>query len=887
MLSEINKDGTIKNLYKRGEGFFRNKKIQIILSVILLFMILFMGVQIRLQNINLLIDNTTGKNIPLALDSFYFLRIAESIENGNLSDFDTFRKPFNVEWSKEILPSIIVLIYRVGNLFYPISIQYADIIYPIIFFILGIIAFFALTLILTNSKRIALLSCFLLSIIPTYLYRTIAGFSDHDILGMFFFFLTMVAFSLSLRELNDKNTKNKFNFIYFGIVVGFISSLTFVSWGGIASILNMVISLSIIIYFIIERQTNNKKTLQKIILFYLIYLISFILSTYVIFNYEIYQILKTFMGIRGIFIIIGFLFLLCDFGFLYLKKSVTSYNKIDILYSIVITILIGFILTWATGNMNLFNEIIIRLLHPFGTSRISLSVAENRQLFLQDWINQVGKTFFWIFYFGLILFGKNVSKNISGKKRYKKLYFISWLVMIFGMIFSKVSPNSILNGDGFLSKFLYFGGIIFFFGCFFYIYLKDRIKISENDLIILIWIFFMMITLRGATRFFFVVTPMICFISSYLLIELYNLSKQNKENITKFIFLIVSIVIIIYSIHFYIISNAQAKQISPYANIQWQEAMQWVRENTYQDEIFINWWDYGYLIEYLGQRPTIADGGHFQGSFRNHLIGRYVLTTPKPETALSFMKSNNISYLLIDYTDLMKYSSYSKIGSDFEEDRYSWISIFEIDNSIKKEINNETKVVYVGRTNVDEEITYGVEDNILLLPKDNSIIVGFILYFKKDEIINSTGIFYYNGKSYQIPIRYVYYAEDIYDFGKGLNATLMIIPKIEKINDNLEFDERGGLIYLSQKTMDSLFVQLYLMDDIFNKYPTMKLVYNGQNKIIKSIKEEGYNVGDFVIYDGFKGSIKIWKIEYPEDIVYREEFLKREGELAEFDNLTL
>ena len=31
--------------------------------------------------------------------------------------------------------------------------------------------------------------------------------------------------------------------------------------------------------------------------------------------------------------------------------------------------------------------------------------------------------------------------------------------------------------------------------------------------------------------------------------------------------------------------------------------------------------------------------------FWDHLIGRYLLTTPNPETALSFMKAQNVSYL--------------------------------------------------------------------------------------------------------------------------------------------------------------------------------------------------------------------------------------------------
>ena len=128
--------------------------------------------------------------------------------------------------------------------------------------------------------------------------------------------------------------------------------------------------------------------------------------------------------------------------------------------------------------------------------------------------------------------------------------------------------------------------------------------------------------------------------------------------------------------------------------------MKWVRENTNEGDVFAHWWDYGYWVQYLGQRPTISDGGHFQG-FKDHFVGRYLLTTPKPETALSLMKSNNVSYLLIDPTDLGKYGAYSKIGSDEKGiDRFSQIPIM----IFNKETNS-----YRGGAFVDEDIIYKTE----------------------------------------------------------------------------------------------------------------------------------------------------------------------------------
>jgi hypothetical protein len=81
---------------KKGFGtvvdFFKNKKVQKILIIVLLLSVIILGVWIRTQNIDILIDQTTGKHIPTALDPFYFLRLTETIlEQGGYPEFDTMR----------------------------------------------------------------------------------------------------------------------------------------------------------------------------------------------------------------------------------------------------------------------------------------------------------------------------------------------------------------------------------------------------------------------------------------------------------------------------------------------------------------------------------------------------------------------------------------------------------------------------------------------------------------------------------------------------------------------------------------------------------------------------------------------------------------------------
>ncbi|GAI47925.1 unnamed protein product, partial [marine sediment metagenome] len=96
----------------------------------------------------------------------------------------------------------------------------------------------------------------------------------------------------------------------------------------------------------------------------------------------------------------------------------------------------------------------------------------------------------------------------------------------------------------------------------------------------------------------------------------------------------------------------------------------------------------------------------------------------------------------------------------------------------------------------------------------------------------------------------------------------------------------GAGLYLSPKVSKSLFAQLYLMNDAFDNYKTIKLAHSEDDQVVKSLKMQGVDLGEFVYYQGFRGPIKIWDVrKVPENILVKEEFLRRSGDWAEFDDL--
>jgi len=911
---EKDKNEIITNKKSKEEqkiiNFFKSKKGQWIgVGILLLFIIIFSS-WIRVQNLSLLVDSTTGEYIPTALDPFYFLRIADTLVNngGELPVIDEMRHPGgNVPFIKEILPQAIVLIWKISKICGDYSLQYIDVISPVIFYILGLIAFFFLIYVLTNSKIVAILSSFFLSIIPSYLYRTMAGFADHEAIGMFSFFLTLIAYTYSLRFLDkDRNYKKQLaKNIGFSMLLGILTALTILSWGGVSTYLFMIIPFCFFIFWIIKVK-ENKRYLANLILFYsgwLFFSIIFGSLTGNKITYLIQSKLLSSSGLGSLFVL-GFIivdYLLITKESLLIKDK--RIKKFRIFFSLIIVVILGLLfLVIYKQDFGVLADIFNRLLHPFGTDRVGLTVAENKQPYLRDWIDQIGKTIFLLFYFGLLFIGFNLSKGLRSKK--DSIYFsIFWTIFISGILFSRISRSSMIDGTNPLSKFIYFGSIILFAGYFLKIYLNKEIKVKPEMMIISSWMFFMLISGRGAIRLFFVVTPFICFMSAYSLKNFYDYSKKSKDELLKMVLYLSlglgCLLVIISSMSFIEISKTQVKYTGPSANLQWQEAMKWVRENTNEKDIFAHWWDYGYWIQYLGKRPTIHDGGHpYRGS--NHLVGRYVLTTPYPETAYSFLKTNNVSYLLIDPTDLGKYGAYSSIGSDENWDRVTNIPIMSSSSSQIKETSTGEIRVYKGGYGVEDDIIYKINNSEIFIPgatyneigeaNYKAAIGGILLEINKENNKISfkppKGVFIYNGKQITIPLRYLYYRNQTIDFGEGLNAGVKILPTGHQSPTGFELDDFGSLIYLSPRTINSLFVQMYLLNDPNKKYSEMKLVHSENSPIIKSLRKYGMNPGEFLNFQGFQGPIKIWKVDYPENIITHEEFLHPTGKYAEFDNLT-
>lgn len=864
-----------------------DKKYQTAFVLILFLATLFVGANMRMQPVTNgnLIDPTTGDYVPLALDPFYFLRHAEVLLANDWSypGYDNFRSPhLNVSWHDEILPQSIVATYKVLQVFdSDATIAFASVLNPVIFFVLGLIVFFILVWILTKSKVVALVASIILTVIPPYLYRTLAGFSDHEAIGMFGFFIALLLFFIGMRYLEREKTSFIVSSLL-GLLAGFGTMLTIASWGGIGKFLFMILPLAFLINWFVKRDDD----LFSYVLFYLSWFVGFIVSV-PIFGYPfVGTVIGNTLSNAGFLTFVTLGYLIVDSLIIHFKLISKEFEKYKEIISFAVVFLVG-ILFYQIFIGNVFDfivSVLTKILDPFKGSRLAQTVAEQKAPYLTELIGQVGKTVFYTFLLGCLIVGGKIASGIK-KKKFRPLFLGSFAFFIFGILYSRISATSILNGDNFISKALFFVSFLVIAISSIYIYKKSGWKIDAKWIMIAAWMIPMLLAVRSAVRVFFAIVPFISMIVPLALFEMGKWAKS-KDELVKIVSIVITIalsLLLVFSLFgYYNIVNNQAKYQSPSYDSSWQNAMAWVRNNTAEGSIFAHWWDYGYWVQTGGDRPTFSDGGHSAGDFGDHIVGRYVLTTPDPNSAKSFLKSNNISYLLIDPTDIGKYAAFSSIGTGRDvDDRTAWIATLTSTPSNVQETKNGSIRVYQGGTVLDDDLVYNDGSGDVFLPMGKAGIGAITL--EKINVLSDNqtyvaysqpvGIYVYNNKQYRWPIRYLYQSGTLKDFGTGINATVYVYPSVYSSGAGQQFDIEGGAMYLSERTKDSLVAKLYLMDDPLNEYSELELVY------------DKFDYPFPFYYQGFRGPIKIYRVhtDEMENILTHDEFRMHTGEFGMLD----
>jgi asparagine N-glycosylation enzyme membrane subunit Stt3 len=857
------------------------------ISYVVLAIIVFIATKIRTRNLSGLRDITTGGWIlGPDLDPFLFLRWAKHIvEKGSLMVIDTMRyMPLGYDTKEELIlhPYLMAWFHKIASVFGSVSVVQSAALYPVFMFALTVVAFFLLTRKIFASSLgerkaniIALIASFFLSVIPSILPRTIAGIPEKESSAFLFLFLAFYFFLLAWKA------KNNLPRYIFAILAGVTTAMMALIWGGFGYIF-VILAFVVLVSFLLGQVDIRKALVYTVWLFSSVIFMSPFSTRYNLTNF----LVSTTTGFAfAVFLIIVVNFILFNTkikNYLPAKLSKISKPLASLLIAIVLGIIFASILFGPIFIFNKSGEIFRTLVRPV-TDRLGVTVAENRQPYFEEWSNSFGPVvrgipiFFWLFFIGSIYLFYHLAKVFEKKE---KIYLtIAYSFFLIAIVFSRYSPNGILNGTNFTSLALYLLGflvLILTFGYYYHKYHKlnkeENLKGMDFGLVLIFAFFFLsIISARGAVRLIMMLVPPTSIIVSYfVVVSVANAGKIKDETGKTITWILVALIVlssIFAAFSFYSASNATARGYMPSVyNQQWQKSMSWVRTNTSEDAVFGHWWDYGYWVQTMGERATVLDGGNAI-VYWNHLMGRHALTGPDNMAALEFLYSHNTTHFLIDPTDLGKYAAFSSIGSDENYDRKSWIPAFSKDSRQTQEKKNSTLYVYPGGTVLDGDIIYEENGTQIFLPGGKAGLGGIVI--EKDVsgnlVSQPEGIYVFQGKQYRLPLRYAFDKEFI-DFESGIESGIFLMPVLQE--NKVEKD--GALFYLSSRTVKSQLARLYLYGE---DNPYFKLVHSEDDFVLSQIKAQT-EIGDFIYYQGFRGPIKIWEIKYPEGMQVNPEYLQ-------------
>lgn len=858
------------------KDFKLEKKYISYIVYITLGIILYLSYHIRTLNLANL-----DYQYPLALDPFVVLRYVQTfIENGHMLAVDTLRYfpiGFNGMTEFTTVTYFSAFVYKVLHFFAPatMTIELAHILYPVVATLLATIFFFLLVNKLFNWK-VGLVAAAFISVLPGYLYRTMAGFSDKEALALALIFL---AFYLYVSAFKEKKWKLA---LPLGLAAGLISGLAQWTWGG-GTMLFLIIGS----WMIIETLLNKINVKD-----YLVYSLWFVpMAIFLMMVFPIRFSFGTFttsfstgLGTIGFFIATIHL-LLFKLDLLKIKNKVSKKLPLGFasLGIAIVLAVLGVVVLWGP---NFIIEKLIGLFldmtNPFGQSRWALTVAEAHQPYFTDWVAQYSSKFVWLFFAGAILLFYETVKYL---KKGKWLLTGLFALFILGFSLSRYSQgNPVWNGATDLALFIYVGSLVGFLVALGVLYLRTFYKDKENflslkkinrtHLFVLIWFFFMLFSARSAIRLVMLLAPigsiLVAYLSVYLVEFLWNV-KNSALKVIGIVFVILIVGSMFYG--FTEISINQAKSTYPSFTPQWQTATSWIESSTPEDSVFAHWWDYGYWVQTGANRATLSDGGNARGAI-NHWIGRHVLTAPSQIEALELLKANDATHLLMISDEIGKYPAYSSIGADCEYDRYSWITTFGLNQQQTTETRDGMQLVYTGGTAVDDGFTYqgkyypGQNDG--KAPGISGVsnptgISGFVIETQINDEQQSFGqpqaVVFYNGEQTVIPVQcmYIQGEELVYSDNKNedvIPGCLVIIPKV---SGNKEYNPIGSSLWLSNDVWQSNFAQLYLLDKESNYFTK---VYDDS--------DDGFNLMDY--YGRIIGPLKIWEINYPSNLDVPEEY---------------
>lgn len=858
--------------------FVQKHKSRLVYLAVFVFLII--GFFLKVQVAHHLIDTTTGNYFFVDPDSFVIYRYVQYvIDNGSLMVNDALRYfPLGYDPRAEFgfLAFFLAYTYKIFGFAFSNLPEFL-VYYPVIaFIIVGLLRFSLLRKLF--DTQLALLSVLIFAFDIMTNSRFEFGFTDKEPLAMIFFYVSTILFLLVLMDEKTKSWKKYLLSSLSGLAVFATGML----WGGVQFL--FIFYALLMILKIIFNKLDKDHYICSLILF-LSYAIPLMIFRADRFPYNYYYGSPVGM-------VVSFSLLLGAFHIFLVKEEKVKFFKPYIeklsppIFTILFTSLIVLFIVLVLFGFNYLKERLlefyIELIDPlYGTGRWSRTVEEAGLIKLSEFPRATGTLPFLFTLFGLIWWLYDLLKNITKEYKQSILVFLVFIFIFYGSVWGSIP---VLKDN---PRFYLTFSLIFLFAFILYSSYRAFIKKGETyekftsiDLKSLFFIsMFIMFSLgfTSVNRLVFFFSMIFSTFLAYFLIKFVLVLRKLKNLNFRYAGYIFIVFLFLFptAVYFrsfegvpilqeggYLISSVEKyyyldRIYRPEFSEEFQRAMKWIRESTPKDAVFASWWDYGYWIQTLGERATIADGGNSRGAI-NHFIARYFITAKNESEVMELMYANNVSHVMISSTDVGKYLAISGIGSNANYDRYSWIGSFFLTQKTPVDARN-FYYTFSGYHPFDED----TELNGVIFPRKYSYIYAVELPMR----FNETGVFEgINQPTVRIKksgsqirekalVKCVFMDRLRIDFTKyDIDGCLYIVPHFEMINGQLQpRNTLMGAFYVPEKILNSFLGRYYFFDE---KPEHFEKVYDSTDNM-----KEFYIVGDRI-----KGPLVIWKINYPKNM---------------------
>jgi len=96
----------------------------------------------------------------------------------------------------------------------------------------------------------------------------------------------------------------------------------------------------------------------------------------------------------------------------------------------------------------------------------------------------------------------------------------------------------------------------------------------------------------------------------------------------------------------------------------WLDALEWIKLNTPEDSVIASWWDYGYWIQTLAERATLADNSTLETPIIQN-IARMLLSTP--DEGWKMLQDMNADYVVV-------FVAGERLDAEYDNEQVSYLA---------------------------------------------------------------------------------------------------------------------------------------------------------------------------------------------------------------------